>query len=410
MASYAPFIASYPSLSSAASPFTGKFVVTVQAVGAWDVTLFCDPKENQSGEPVITNWSKNNETQTSGNIRYAPFANNETFFKKHASKMLVINGVDSQTNAHTIGETVNWSGRTAAGYPTLTALYSAAKAPALPMSYVSFGGFSRAENIIRATQLGWSVNQIGELLRPNYSNNRPVIQDELWTIIKKLHINSTSDSLASQSILGGNKRTIEAYVDSMRSMDPLIEFGEVLPGRDEIEPRGEKGFLKQQAQFAVQAFRSGVSVAADLSIGSFDSHRDNDPEQLAYLSELTDGIDYLWDAAEEAGIADRLLVIVGSDFSRTPYYNSGDGKDHWPYGSYIIMEKGAKYTNRVIAGTDEVQDVVKIDPRTLQPSGFGTKMATSHVHEALRDYLGLSNTSTAQIFPFNNAEKFSFFS
>jgi len=409
MASYAPFIASYPTLSSAASPFTGKFVVTVQAEGAWDVTLFCDPKENQSGEPVITNWSKNNETQTSGNIRYAPFANNETFFKKHASKMLVINGVDSQTNAHTIGETVNWSGRTAAGYPTLTALYSAAKAPALPMSYVSFGGFSRAENIIRATQLGWSVNQIGELLRPNYSNNRPVIQDELWTMIKKLHINSSSDSLASQSILGGNRRTIEAYVDSMRSMDPLMEFGEVLPGRDEIEPRGERGFLRQQAQFAVQAFRSGVSVAADLSIGGFDSHRDNDPEQLACLSELTDGIDYLWDAAEEAGIADRLLVIVGSDFSRTPYYNSGEGKDHWPYGSYIIMEKGAKYTNRMIAGTDEVQDVVKIDPRTLQPSGFGTKMETSHVHEALRDYLGLSNTSTAQIFPFNNAEKFNFF-
>jgi len=75
----------------------------------------------------------------------------------------------------------------------------------------------------------------------------------------------------------------------------------------------------------------------------------------------------------------------------------------------IIMEKDAKYTNRVIAGTDEVQDVVKIDPRTLQPSGFGTKMETSHVHEALRDYLGLSNTSTAQIFPFNNAEKFNFF-
>jgi hypothetical protein len=409
MASYAPFIASYPTLSSAASPFTGKFVVTVQAEGAWDVTLFCDPKENQSGEPVITNWSKNNETQTSGNIRYAPFANNETFFKKHASKMLVINGVDSQTNAHTIGETVNWSGRTAAGYPTLTALYSAATAPALPMSYVSFGGFSRAENIIRATQLGWSVNQIGELLRPNYSNNRPVIQDELWTMIKKLHINSSSDSLASQSILGGNRRTIEAYVDSMRSMDPLMEFGEVLPGRDEIEPRGERGFLRQQAQFAVQALRSGVSVAADLSIGGFDSHRDNDPEQLACLSELTDGIDYLWDAAEEAGIADRLLVIVGSDFSRTPYYNSGEGKDHWPYGSYIIMEKGAKYTNRMIAGTDEVQNVVKIDPRTLQPSGFGTKMETSHVHEALRDYLGLSNTSTAQIFPFNNAEKFNFF-
>ena len=75
---------------------------------------------------LITAWSTNNETQTSGNIKYAPFANNEAFFKKYADRMLVINGVDSLTNSHSIGETVNWSGRTALGYPTLTAMYSAA--------------------------------------------------------------------------------------------------------------------------------------------------------------------------------------------------------------------------------------------------------------------------------------------
>ena len=114
LAALSPVIASYPPLASAATPFAGKFVVTIQAIGAWDVTCFCDPKENQTGEAAITKWSRDNETQSVGNIKYAPFANNEAFFKKHASKMLVINGADSQTNAHGIGETVNWSGRTAA--------------------------------------------------------------------------------------------------------------------------------------------------------------------------------------------------------------------------------------------------------------------------------------------------------
>ena len=70
--------------------------------------------------------------------------------------------------------------------------------------------------------------------------------------------------------------------------------------------------------------------------------------------------------AEEAGIADRLLVIVGSDFSRTPYYNSAQGKDHWSVGSYIIMEKGKRYTNRYVDGSDEGQNSVKIDPATLK--------------------------------------------
>ena len=410
LAALAPFMGSFPTLASAATPFAGKFVVTIQAVGAWDVTCFCDPKENQPGEMPITNWSKNNETQSAGNIRFAPFANNEAFFKKHASKMLVINGVDSQTNAHGIGETVNWSGRTAAGYPTLTALYSAINAPNLPMSYVSFGGYSRTENIVRSTQLGWSVNQIAELLRPNSNGDRSVIDNELWSLIKTLHGNDSRAALDTSTLIAGNRRSREAYLESMLAVDPLVEFGEMLPSRDDIAPRGDNGFLKQQAQFAVLAFKAGVSVTADMNLGGFDSHENNDAEQEPLLSELTEGIDYLWDAAEEAGIAERLVVIVGSDFSRTPYYNSGDGKDHWPYGSYIIMEEGANYTNRVVTGTDEVQDVLKVDPATLKPSGFGTKIETSHVHDALRDYLGIASSPITKLFPFNKTEKFDFFS
>ena len=410
LAALAPFVGSFPSLASAATPFAGKFVVTIQAVGAWDVTCFCDPKENQPGEMPITNWSKNNETQSAGNIRFAPFANNEAFFKKHASKMLVINGVDSQTNAHGIGETVNWSGRTAAGYPTLTALYSAINAPNLPMSYVSFGGYSRTENIVRSTQLGWSVNQIAEMLRPNSSGDRSVIDNELWSLIKTLHGNDSRAALDTSTLIAGNRRSREAYLESMLAVDPLVEFGEMLPSRDDIAPRGDNGFLKQQAQFAVLAFKAGVSVTADMNLGGFDSHENNDAGQEPLLSELTEGIDYLWDAAEEAGIAERLVVIVGSDFSRTPYYNSGDGKDHWPYGSYIIMEKGANYTNKVVTGTDEMQDVLKVDPVTLKPSGFGTKIETSHVHDALRDYLGIASSPITKLFPFNKTEKFDFFS
>ena len=408
-ASLTPLICGYPSAFGANSAVAEKFVVTVQAEGAWDVTLFCDPKVNQRGEPDITNWSNSNEPQSAGGVSYAPFAENKAFFEKHASKMLVINGVDSQTNSHGIGLTVNWSGRTAAGFPTITALYSAIKAPSLPMSYVSFGGFSKTENIVRGTQLGWSVNQVGELLRSNNNYGNEIVDAELWSLIQTINANRARSNLESSSLLAGNRRSMASYVSAVENSKTLREFGEILPSREELAPRGVKGFLKQQAQFAVLAFKGGVSVAADLKLGGFDSHEDNDNEQEPLLAELTDGIDYLWDAAEEAGIADRLVVIVGSDFSRTPYYNSGAGKDHWPIGSYIIMEKGASYTNRVIAGTDELQNALAIDPKTLKQSTFGTKILTSHVHDSLRDYLGLSGTATSSVFPFNNQEKFNFF-
>ena len=54
LAALAPFMGSFPSLASAATPFAGKFVVTIQAVGAWDVTCFCDPKENQPDETYLS--------------------------------------------------------------------------------------------------------------------------------------------------------------------------------------------------------------------------------------------------------------------------------------------------------------------------------------------------------------------
>lgn len=408
LAALMPLTAGFPLTASSTTPFSGKFIVTVQARGAWDVTCFCDPKTNQTGEPAITNWSNSGEVEEIGNIRFAPFAKNQEFFQKHAKKMLVINGVDSQTNSHSIGETVNWSGRTATGFPTLTAMYSAEMAPSLPLSYMSFGSFSPTEKLIRATQLG-DLGQIGELLKPNVGFDRPVVDEELWSLIRTFHANDSRAALSSPTLLAGNRSAHEAYLSSLQAMESLVEFGAKLPSYNELAPRGEYGALKMQAQFAVLGFKYGVSASADLSLGGFDTHVDNDSLQTSRLAELTDGIDYLWDAAEEAGIADRLLVIVGSDFSRTPYYNSGAGKDHWPVGSYIIMEKGVGYTNKVVAGTDELQNPRAVDPATLEPSNFGTKILASHVHDSLRDYIGLSSSILTGGFPLNSAEKFNFF-
>ena len=406
LAALTPLFAS-TSVFSAATKFTGKFVVTVQAHGGWDVTCFCDPKENQRGELVITKWSTNDEAQSTGNIKYAPFASNEKFFKKHASKMLVINGVDSQTNSHSIGRTVNWSGRTALGYPSLTALYSAVYAPILPLTYLTFGGFNRTESLVRSTQVGGRLTGIRELISPAFGNEGAMA--ELWDAIKTVQANDAQSIVESSIFAAGNRRTREAYSTSLKRMEPLAEFAETLP-IDGWEPRSKDGNLRQQAQFAVAAFKGGVSVAADLYQSGFDTHTLNDSQQTTFLNKLTDGIDYLWDAAEEAGIADRLVVIVGSDFSRTPYYNFLDGKDHWPVGSYIIMEKGKGYTNRYVDGSDEGQNAARIDPETLRPSGFGTKILTSHVHDALREYLGLANSAAADVFPLRNTERFNFFS
>ena len=158
--------------------YSGPLLLQIQAEGGWDVTSYCDPKVNQPGEKVITNWSKSAEPLTAGGIAYAPFGNNETFFERHHKKMLVINGIDTQTNSHTTGVLHNWSGRNAEGFPSLPALFAAHHSPESAMPYVNFGGFgcrplvSQIWGAGRHFQLFWvqTVN-FGDLgCRPSYES------------------------------------------------------------------------------------------------------------------------------------------------------------------------------------------------------------------------------------------------
>ena len=146
-------------------------------------------------------------------------------------------------------------------------------------------------------------------------------------------------------------------------------------------------------------------------LGGFDTHDTHDADQGALMANLTDSVDYLWDYAEEHGVADRLVVVMGSDFGRTNFYNSQDGKDHWPIGSYVVIEKNRPWTNRVVGETDDLHFAHRINPTTLErDDANGTIIYPKHVHKALRRYLGIENSAGALRFPFSNTEDFEFFS
>ena len=147
--------------------------------------------------------------------------------------------------------------------------------------------------------------------------------------------------------------------------------------------------LKQQMQGALLVFQSGLGSAADLSLGGFDSHDQHDAVSEGLLTHLTSALNYFWDTAESLGLAERITLVVGSDFGRTNFYNEGDGKDHWPIGSYMVMERGAPWGDRVVGLTDELHFASPINQDTLRADRNGVIMTPSHVHKALWEYLGL---------------------
>ena len=231
---------------------------------------------------------------------------------------------------------------------------------------------------------------------------------------------ATMERLAGvDHLLPGESLRLAHYRAAFAAGDSLQAFADAIPSEDELEQPVEVEIdndrfysqIRRQAQLTVLAFKTGVSVSADLWLGGFDTHDNHDATQGWLLANLTDGLDYLWDYAEQHDIADRLFVVVGSDFGRTNFYNSQNGKDHWPIGSFVIMEKNQRWTNRAVGETDGLHFAQKINPRTLERDDRnGTIIYPKHVHKALRRYLGIENTPGAQRFPFNNTEDFMLFS
>ena len=404
-----------------AQDYLGKLFVFVQADGGWDPTSFCDPKANTPDEPVINHWAERDEVREAGNIPYAPFANNEAFFEKYHGRMLVINGVDAQTNSHTVGVVHNWSGRNSEGYPAMTALLAAAYGNDLPVAYLSFGGYSRTGGVARYTRLN-NADLLRSIATPDIVSDNPsrrYIGEADWASLRSRLSVATQRLAEAPGLLPDEARNRTLYRTAFEASEGLKAYADVIPPSDQLEQAVEftassnnsfRSDLRRQAQLAVLAFKSGVAVSADLRLGGFDTHANHDEEQGWLLGNLTDTVDYLWDYAEAHGVADRLVVVMGSDFGRTNFYNSQNGKDHWPIGSYIVMEKNQPWTNRVVGETDGLHFAQKINPATLErDDANGTIIYPKHVHKALRRYLGIENTPGALRFPFGTTEDFAFF-
>ena len=406
---------------AAADAYTGKLLVSVQADGGWDPTSFCDPKTNQRDEPIINHWAEDAEPEHAGNILYAPFANNKAFFDKHYDKMLVVNGVDVQTNSHTAGIVHNWSGRLSEGYPTATALLAGHGGVDLPVPYLSFGGYSETAGTTRFTRMN-DASLLRHIAYPTFWDEvgEALYVDETdWATLASYRVKASERWMSRSDPVPMEARNRLYYESAFASSEALKAYADAIPPDDELEQSVAvttssgntfQSDLRRQAQLAVLAFKTGVAISADLWLGFFDTHATHDPDHEWLLGNLTDSVDYLWDYAEEHGVADRLVVVMGSDFGRTNFYNSQDGKDHWPIGSFVITEKNQPWANRVVGETDELHFAHRFNPTTLErDDANGTIIYPKHVHKALRRYLGIENTPGAQRFPFNNTEDFAFF-
>src|SRR5687767_1657257 len=385
-------------------PYAGPYYVVFNASGGWDTTYLMDPK----GVNNINRLYKEGDILTKGAHKYAPIKKhaqggmcNEDFYTEFGDELFTFNGLDYSVNNHSPGARYMATGKLdSLAYPTFAALVAACRGPDCPLAFLTFGNYSATGNLVAMSRVPYlpSLRKIANADAVE-GNERSPYHDKFALDRIEAALKEQNEAAGAAPRLPraerGENMLYAAQVNS-KALQRVTQY---------IPTTIPKERLSQQVEIALASFKAGVCVSANLTIGQFDSHANNDPDQMRLLPEFLAGISYLFRRAGELKIREQLVVIVQSEMGRTPTYNAGNGKDHWSVGSVMFLGRGIK-GNRVIGATDEKQFHVPLDPQKLacDPKN-GVRVRPEHIHEALREFAGIADHAYSKKFPLGVADK-----
>ncbi len=384
-------------------PYEGPCYVVLNASGGWDTTYLMDPK----GINGINRLYQEGDILTRGAHKFAPTAkhiqgglSNEDFYAEFGSELLVLNGLDYSVNNHSPGARYMATGKLdSMAYPTFAALVAACQGPACPLAFLTFGNYSATGNLVAMSRVPYlpslqklaNADAVEGNARSPYHDRFALDRIERALQVE-VEVRAAGPRLPRAEHAENMLFAAQANSKALERVTPYIP---------RTIPRER---LSQQADIALASFKADVCVSANLSIGQFDSHANNDADQMKLIPEFLAGIHYLVHRAEELKIRDRLVIIVQSEMGRTPTYNNGKGKDHWSIGSIFFLGRGIR-GNRVIGATDQKQFLVPVNPQTLVcDQQNGIRIRPEHLHLALRELAGIADHPFSRKFPLGVAD------
>jgi len=100
--------------------------------------------------------------------------------------------------------------------------------------------------------------------------------------------------------------------------------------------------------------------------GHWDTHRKNTYSLRDLLCPAFDqAIPALLNDLQDRGMLEKTLVVVTTEFGRTPRINDLAGRDHWPNAFSIVMAGGGVKGGRVIGATDK--QAAEVTDRPITP-------------------------------------------
>ncbi len=132
-----------------------------------------------------------------------------------------------------------------------------------------------------------------------------------------------------------------------------------------------------------------------ISLGSFDTHRNQLTNHAALLTELNQGLAEFYQALTAIGLADQVTTFTTSEFGRTFTMNGNDGTDHGWTSHHFAMGGAVK-------GQQIIGDMPPLEIGSDQDVGEGRFIPGSSFDQyaaTLASWFGVTTDDLANIFP-----------
>ncbi len=150
--------------------------------------------------------------------------------------------------------------------------------------------------------------------------------------------------------LSATQTSIDDAVRLMRS--PALEAFELQKVPSEtLERYGDTAFGRG-ALLARRLVENGVRFV-QVNRGGFDTHSNNFPAMQAHGDVMDPALASLIQDLKDRGMLDKTLIMMVSEFGRTPRINDNAGRDHWAAVFSCFMAGGGIKGGQVIGSSDE---------------------------------------------------------
>ena len=336
-----------------------KKLIWIQMNGGWDILESVDPKPGStSGIDMIYDYGLANSLGSNSNVKIGRWLPN---LAKQGNDIVVVRGLDMGTTSHTAGRLYMDTGilanngvLNAASIPAIVASESSATIPIIQLN----GG---ADPLIDRG-----------LLNPV----SPIRADNL-ELYKGMYPSSNADATRRLLVLDHLKNSLTKYrnstagvgskndrMDNLASAESKVrgQFTANVGSKLAVTESEKQYFLdgapaKMQGNFSdtlaltLKLITENLVDCVNLGFSGFDTHSNQSSQLESRLLSFDHLIARLITGLREASKLDSTLIVVYSDFGRTPKVNGSNGRDHWPVGGALLIGGGIE-GGRAVGGTD----------------------------------------------------------